>query len=52
MTSSVLGGEKANDPESVRGVINGTGRALPPLRLLDRPHPLFLAWHREHRFKL
>jgi putative restriction endonuclease len=48
----ILLSRQANDPESVRGMINKTGRALPPRRLLDRPHPHFLAWHREHRFKL
>lgn len=48
----ILVSRQANDPESVRGMINNTGRALPPGRPLDRPHPHFLAWHREHRFKL
>ncbi len=48
----VLVSRQANDPGSVRGMINRTGRALPPVRPLDRPHPHFLAWHREHCFKL
>ena len=48
----VLISRQANDPASVRGMVNRTGRALPPVRPLDRPHPLFLAWHREHCFKL
>ena len=48
----ILISRQANDPESVRGMINKTGRALPPGRPLDRPHPHFLAWHREHCFKL
>lgn len=48
----ILVSRQANDPESVRGVINNTGKALPPGRPLDRPHPHFLAWHREHCFKL
>lgn len=48
----ILVSRQANDPESVRGMINKTGRALAPRRLLDRPHPHFLAWHREHCFKL
>ncbi|WBH17729.1 HNH endonuclease [Sphingomonas radiodurans] len=47
----ILVSRQANDPESVRGMINKTGRALPPGRPLDRPHPHFLAWHREHCFK-
>jgi putative restriction endonuclease len=48
----ILVSRQANDSESVRGMINKTGRALPPGRPLDRPHPHFLAWHREHCFKL
>ena len=48
----VLISRQANDPDSVRGMINRTGRALSAVRPLDRPHPHFLAWHREHCFKL
>lgn len=40
-----------NDAESVRGMINKTGRALPPIRRLDYPHPAYLRWHRECCFK-
>lgn len=40
-----------NDRDSVEKFINRTGRAMPPLRLSDRPHPVFLKWHRENRFK-
>lgn len=40
-----------NDRDSVENFINRTGRALPPLRLGDRPHPVFLKWHRENCFK-
>jgi len=47
----IMVSRQANDPTSVRGLINPTGRALAPLRPLDRPHPQFLAWHREHCFK-
>ncbi|WP_062783089.1 HNH endonuclease [Novosphingobium capsulatum] len=43
---------QANDPDSIRSVINGTGRILLPQREADRPHPQFVRWHREHRFKL
>ncbi|WP_298193257.1 HNH endonuclease [Novosphingobium sp.] len=42
---------QANDPESIRSLINKTGYAIPPKRPLERPHPAFLAWHREHCFK-
>ncbi len=47
----ILVSRQANDPESIRGVINKTGYALPPLRMADRPHPHFLSWHRAHCFK-
>jgi len=40
-----------NDPQSVEGIINRTGKALAPSRESERPHPQFLAWHREHCFK-
>ncbi|OYQ36471.1 restriction endonuclease [Niveispirillum lacus] len=41
-----------NDRESVETFINRSGRALPPLRPSDRPHPVFLKWHRENCFKV
>lgn len=47
----VLVSRQVNDQESVRGVINKTGHAIAPVRTTDRPHPHFLAWHREHCFK-
>lgn len=40
-----------NDAESVRGMINKTGRALLPSRRLEYPHPAYLRWHRESCFK-
>ena len=40
-----------NDPDSVRAIINNTGRILPPSRVWQRPHPHFLQWHRENCFK-
>jgi putative restriction endonuclease len=43
---------QANDPDSIQSVINATGRILLPQREADRPHPQFVRWHREHRFKL
>lgn len=42
---------QVNDPESIRAVINKTGYALAPGRMIDHPHPHFLAWHRDHCFK-
>lgn len=41
---------KVNDQEGVRALLNRDGRARQPPRASDRPHPHFLAWHREHRF--
>ena len=39
---------KVNDIEGVQAVINSSGKLLPPQREADRPHPQFLAWHRQH----
>ena len=40
-----------NDPDGVRGLVNKKGQALSPIRLMERPHPAYLRWHREHCFK-
>ena len=47
----ILISRQANDPDGIRSFINRTGRALPPVRAHDRPHPHFLRWHRENCFK-
>ena len=47
----ILVSRQANDPESIRGLINKTGQAIVPSRKFERPHPRFLQWHREHCFK-
>jgi len=47
----ILVSRQANDPDAVREFINVSGRALPPLREFQRPHPHFLSWHRENCFK-
>jgi putative restriction endonuclease len=47
----ILVSRQVNDPGGVRGLINKTGKALPPVRPGDRPHPHFLTWHREQVFK-
>jgi putative restriction endonuclease len=47
----ILISRQANDQDAVRSFINQSGRAFPPLRQSDRPHPHFLQWHREHCFK-
>jgi putative restriction endonuclease len=54
LTATCLGilvSRQVNDRSSVEATINKTGRALAPERLALRPHPAFLAWHREHCFK-
>ncbi len=47
----ILISRHSNDLSGVRSIINKTGRALPPRRISDRPHPHFLKWHRENCFK-
>ena len=47
----ILVSRQVNDRASVEAMINKTGRALAPERLALRPHPAFLAWHRDHCFK-
>lgn len=47
----ILVSRQANDADSIRAMINKNGRARLPLREMDRPHPHFLGWHREHCFK-
>lgn len=47
----ILISRHVNDRESVENFINRTRRAMPPLRPGDRPHPVFLKWHRENCFK-
>jgi putative restriction endonuclease len=48
---SILVSRQANDPDSIRSVINSGGRILMPVREADRPHPQFVRWHHEHCFK-
>lgn len=40
-----------NDRDGVENLINKTGRLVGPIAERDRPHPVFLAWHRENCFK-
>ncbi|OAN57237.1 HNH endonuclease [Sphingomonas sp. TDK1] len=47
----ILISRQANDPESIRSIINASGRAILPSHAGDRPHPQFVRWHREHCFK-
>lgn len=47
----IMVSRQANDPESIRAIINASGRVLMPQRAADRPHAQFIRWHREHCFK-
>jgi putative restriction endonuclease len=47
----ILISRHVNDVDGVRAFINKNGFAFPPQRSGDRPHPHFLAWHRENCFK-
>lgn len=47
----ILISRQANDPDGVRAFINRSGFVVPPISPKDRPHPQFLAWHRENCFK-
>ncbi len=47
----ILISRHVNDTAGVRAMINKTGRILIPPRDVDQPHPHFLRWHRENRFK-
>lgn len=47
----ILVSRQANDPDGIRALINDTGYALATRHPIERPHPHFLQWHREHCFK-
>ncbi len=47
----ILVSRHVNDGAGARAIINKTGRILAPARAADHPHPHFLRWHRENRFK-
>ncbi|MEA3003024.1 MAG: putative restriction endonuclease [Sphingomonadales bacterium] len=47
----VLVSRQVNDIESVWKLVNPTRRAAVPKDTAHRPHPAYLAWHREHCFK-
>lgn len=47
----ILISRQVNDIDSVKSFINSSGRATPPVREADRPHPRYLEWHRENCFK-
>lgn len=48
----ILISRHANDPDGVRDFVNKSGRAFVPNRIVDRPHPAFLEWHRSNCYKI
>jgi putative restriction endonuclease len=47
----VIASRQVNDVESVWSLVNKSKRAAIPGNPLNRPHPAYLTWHREHCFK-
>jgi len=47
----ILVSRQVNDPDRVWALVNEGRRALVPREPSLRPHPRYLAWHREHCFK-
>ncbi|HWI86692.1 MAG TPA: HNH endonuclease [Sphingomonas sp.] len=48
---SLLASRQVNDVDSVWKLMNASRAANVPLNPAYRPHPIYLAWHREHCFK-
>lgn len=47
----IIVSRQANDPDSIRSVINSSGRIIAPVREADLPHLQFVRWHRHNCFK-
>jgi len=47
----ILVSRQTNDPDTIKSMINNSGKLLLPERLADRPRDEFLVWHRENCFK-
>ena len=47
----ILVSRQINDPDRINGLIKPSRRELAPERVALRPHPHFLAWHRDNCFK-
>lgn len=47
----ILVSRQVNDVAGISGLLNRDGYARVPMRPGDRPHPHFLAWHRDNCFK-
>lgn len=48
---TILVSRHINDRDSIGALLNKTGRLVGPTHARDRPHPAFLAWHRDNCFK-
>ncbi len=48
---SIRVSRQLNDPASIEALLNRDGLARAPVRPTERPHPHFLAWHRDNCFK-
>ena len=42
---------QVNDRDGIESLINKSGKLIGPAAERDRPHPVFLQWHRENCFK-
>jgi putative restriction endonuclease len=49
--ADILVSRQANDPEQIWSLVTETRKANIPDAPADRPHPVYLSWHREHCFK-
>ena len=47
----ILVSRQVNDADGIKALLNPDGQARLPIRPTERPHPHFLAWHRDHCFK-
>ena len=47
----IMVSRQVNDRDGVESLINKTSKLIGPLAERDRPHPVFLQWHRENCFK-
>lgn len=48
---TIMVSRTVNDVDSILGIVNRSGKALPPTDFRNHPHPAFLSWHRENCFK-
>jgi putative restriction endonuclease len=48
---TIMVSRTVNDVDSILGIVNRSGKALPPENFRKHPHPAFLNWHRENCFK-